>query len=76
MKLEKIAGFCGLILPFFTLIALFLSIQMAPSFNWAENAISDLGMFESSSLLFNSAIIISGFLLMVFSIGLGRMLEI
>ena len=75
MKLEKIAGFCGLILPFFTLIALFLSIQLAPNFNWTENAISDLGMFESSSLLFNRAIIISGFLLMIFSIGLTRMLE-
>ena len=75
MKLEKIACFSGLILPFFTLITLILSIQMAPSFNWTQNAISDLGMFESSSLLFNSGIIISGFLLMIFSIGLPKMLE-
>lgn len=75
MKLGKIASFCGLILPPFALIALFLSIQMAPSFNWTENAISDLGMFQSSSLLFNSTIIISGFLLMIFSIGLTGMLE-
>lgn len=75
MKLEKIACFCGLILPFFTLIILFLSIQIAPSFNWTQNAISDLGMFESSSLIFNSGIIISGFLLMIFSIGLPKILE-
>jgi len=76
MKFEKIAGFCGLILPFFALIALFLSINMSSNFSWTENAISDLGMFESSSLLFNSTIIISGFLLMIFSIGLPKMLEL
>jgi hypothetical membrane protein len=69
-KVIKISGVCGIILTVVMLITLLLSIHQNPWFNWTENAISDLGTPEASPLLFNFGVILTGVLLLVFTLGL------
>ena len=73
--LIKLSGTCGIVLPIVTLLNLFLAIQGEPWFSWTENAISDLGRSEvASSTFFNYSIILVGVLLLIFSVGLAKIL--
>ncbi len=54
---------------FITIIAygsIGLAIINAPWFSWSENALSDLGARAGSNFIFNTGLIISGILLMVY----------
>ena len=66
----KISGICGISLPILFFSLLLFALQQATWFSWTQNAISDLGRPESGVLCFNYAIIIIGFLLLIFTIGL------
>jgi hypothetical membrane protein len=71
MKAEesgRIFGLIGILIPIILIIFIFSAITMAPWFSWTDNAISDLG--ESgvpSATFFNYGIIITGFLLLIFT---------
>jgi len=58
------------IFPFFIAIlsygSIFLAILNAPWFCWKANALSDLGARENSNVIFNTGLILSGILLMVY----------
>ena len=71
----KFSGACGIILPFITLFFLVFSIQKVSWFTWTEYAISDLGRPEAAADFFNYGIILSGVLLLIFSLGLIRYLN-
>lgn len=69
-KIIKISGVCGILLTIVILVTLLLSINQNPWFSWTENAISNLGTQEASPLLFNTGVVLTGVLLLVFSLGL------
>jgi len=71
----KFSGICGLILPVVTLLFLLSSIKQVPWFDLIKYAISDLGRPEGAADFFNYGIILSGVLLLVFSLGLLRYLD-
>jgi hypothetical membrane protein len=58
---------------FFTAIA--VSLSDAPWFKWTNNALSDLGLEGISAVIFNNSLIIAGFLALIFSIGLTKILS-
>jgi hypothetical membrane protein len=66
----KISALCGCLLPVLLIILLLVSINQAPWFSWTESAISDLGRPSFEIMCFNCGLIILGFLLFIFSIGL------
>ncbi|MEA2089784.1 MAG: DUF998 domain-containing protein [Thermoproteota archaeon] len=70
----KIAGICGVASPIVAFTCIFLTISLSPWFNWTKNALSDLGVSETSAL-FNLGLIISGILILVFAIGLREALS-
>jgi hypothetical membrane protein len=69
-RLTRLLGLCGILFPIFSIIILILSVQMTPWFNLTEYAISDLGLTVGAGSFFNYGIIIAGFLLLIFSLGL------
>ena len=69
--LLKISGFYGILIPVTAFTFIFLAITFYPQFNWANNALSDLGVVAGlTSGLFNSGLIISGVWALIFAIGL------
>ena len=68
----RASGVFGIIGPILAFILMFLSISQAPWFTWTGNALSDLGVHEESALLFNSGLIVSGILDIVFAFGIMR----
>ncbi|MEW6069321.1 MAG: DUF998 domain-containing protein, partial [Candidatus Thermoplasmatota archaeon] len=70
----KIAGFCGIIAPIVTIVLILIAIHYSPWFNWSENALSDLGVNNKVAILFNSSLILCGFLVSIFAIGLRKIL--
>lgn len=56
--------------PVIALTLISLAIFYSPWFNWTKNALSDLGVQCVAAILFNSGLIISGFLTVIFAIGL------
>ena len=69
-KIVKFSGACGILVLFVFLTSLFFSIQQAPLFSWTDNAISELGKQNAVPFIFNNGLIITGILLLLFSIGL------
>jgi len=67
----RVAGFCGVITPIIVLSLILLAISFSPWFSWTENALSDLGVHEVA-ILFNSSLMVGGFLIMIFASGLMR----
>jgi hypothetical membrane protein len=66
-----IAGAFGLVAPFFVFACILLAVASWAQFNWATNALSDLGVQSGlTSILFNSGLIIGGLLYIVFAVGL------
>lgn len=70
----KIAGLCGVIGPVIALSSISLSILYAPWFSWIKNALSDLGVYGISAVIFNSGLIICGVLTAIFGIGVQEIL--
>jgi len=67
----RVAGVSGILAPFVAFTCILLAIAYSPEFSWAENALSDLGVQQGvTAVLFNSGLIISGLLTLVFSLGL------
>jgi hypothetical membrane protein len=71
----RIAGICGILLPFVIFTCLGLSIAVSPWFTWTQHALSDLGIQQSTAILFNNGIILSGLLTLIFSVGLIKILS-
>lgn len=70
----KIAGACGIASPIITLALITTAIILYPPFDWTTNALSDLGVQESSALIFNSSLIVGGILSLLFTFGLKQFL--
>jgi hypothetical membrane protein len=67
----RIAGIFGLIAPIFCFACILLAIASGSSFNWVNNALSDLGVQKGiTPLIFNSGLVVSGFLFIIFATGL------
>jgi hypothetical membrane protein len=65
----RIAGLCGIAAPPVAFSCIFLAVSLSPWFSWSANALSDLGMREGA-WVFNSGLIATGVLSMVFAVGL------
>jgi hypothetical membrane protein len=74
-SITKIAGLCGVLLPAIIFICIGFAISNSPWFNWAHNALSDLGVGGLSALFFNSGMVFGGILALFFSIGLMKILS-
>jgi hypothetical membrane protein len=66
----KLAGICGIAGPIVAFTCIFSAIFLSPWFNWTKNALSDLGVGETSATLFNLGLLTSGILILVFAVGL------
>ncbi len=66
VRFGGISGIVGSILP---LILIFIATVFEKTFSWNRNALSDIGISQTA-LLFNSALIISGLLNLLFALGL------
>jgi len=73
--ITKIAGICGILAPLVVFSCIGLAMVHAPWFIWIQNALSDLGVESASALLFNCGMVIGGVLLLVFSLGLARIIS-
>lgn len=66
---RKLAGYCGLLAPITILTLIISAIYTSPDFNITEHALSTLGVTPGfPSILFNSALIIGGLLIIPFSL--------
>ncbi len=72
--LRSIAGGCGVTSQLVGLIVLLITISNSPWFSWTENNLSVLGIEGSATTLFNSGLILSGVLSLIFALGLGKSL--
>lgn len=70
VKLVKLFGFFGIVAPVVGFTMIFLAIQTAPWFSWTDNALSDLGVDGFTAAVFNAGIIMTGAVMMVFSLGI------
>jgi len=69
----RVAGICGLTAPIVAFTCIISAIASYAPFNWVTNALSDLGVQAGvTAPIFNVGLVISGFLFLVFSIGLFR----
>jgi hypothetical membrane protein len=67
----RISGIIGLAAPFFAFACILLAIASWPQFSWTNNALSDLGVQSGiTAIVFNSGLVVSGFLFIVFATGL------
>ncbi len=72
--LRRISGVCGIASQVTGLISLLTAVSMSPGFSWTENYLSVLGVKGSAITLFNSGLILTGILSLVFAIGLWKSL--
>lgn len=68
----KIAGLCGVVAPPITILIILIAIYCSPWFKWTENALSDLGVYDNTAVLFNSSLIFCGVLTFIFALGLRK----
>lgn len=71
----RLAGICGILLPFVFFTGILIAIFYSPWFKWTNNALSDLGVKGVSALIFNNGLIFGGLLALIFSIGLVKILS-
>ncbi len=73
-RILRVSGVCGVITPLLVLTLIAIAITYSPWFSWTENALSDLGVpYKNATIpatLFNSSLIIGGFLTLIFTVGL------
>jgi hypothetical membrane protein len=74
VNLARFCGFCGILGSGVSLILVLVATVLSPWFSWENNALSELGVGEVS-LLFNGAMLIGGFLIFFFALGLREYLE-
>jgi len=70
--LKSIAGGCGITSQLVGLMVLLAAISSSPWFSWTENYLSVLGVRGAATRLFNSGLILTGVLSLVFAVGLGK----
>jgi hypothetical membrane protein len=71
----KAAALSGILTPIVAFSCIALAIACYPPFSWTDNALSDLGFDKGiSSVVFNSGLIISGILALVFASSLPKSL--
>ena len=76
MNWLKTSGISGIIAPPIAFTLILLAIAYSPNFSWTENALSDLGIQEGvTAVLFNTVLIISGVLAILFTTGLFKFLQ-
>jgi hypothetical membrane protein len=67
----EVAGACGLIAPFVAYACILVAVGSWAKFSWVNNALSDLGVQSGiTAPLFNSGLVVSGILFIVFATGL------
>lgn len=72
----RTSGVSGVLIPLIAFAFILLAIAYYPQFSWTENALSDLGVQEgATAFLFNTGLIISGILTILFATGLFRFLQ-
>lgn len=69
----KVLGIIGLLSLVVAYSSIALSIFVSPWFSWIENALSDLGAREPSSVIFNLGLMLSAILALLFTIGLRKL---
>lgn len=75
IKITTLAGSCGVLIPVVIFLSIWLAISDASWFRWTHNALSDLGIEGISAFFFNYGIIFGGILVLIFSIGLTKILN-
>ncbi len=74
----------GYIAPIIALVCIELAILISPNFDWVTNALSDLGHYTRTdigpnplvrAIIFNSGLIITGFLLIITTLGFMKQLN-
>jgi hypothetical membrane protein len=71
----RVAGVCGILIPVVIFVCLGVSIAASPWFTWTQHALSDLGISKNTAGLFNYGMILGGILVLIFSIGLRKMVS-
>jgi hypothetical membrane protein len=67
----EVSGMCGILAPIVAFVCILSAIAFYPQFSWTNDALSDLGIVSgATAILFNSGLMISGFLISLFGIGL------
>lgn len=75
-RVLKVAGICGLAAPIVAFGCILAAIASYAPFNWFTNALSDLGVQAGvTAPIFNFGLIISGFLFLVFTVGLFQLVS-
>lgn len=74
-KITRIAGFCGILVPIVVLLFIGISMSYSPWFKFTDHAFSDLGVEGISAIFFNSGMVIGGILILIFSLGLIKILS-
>ncbi len=74
-RIATVAGICGVLIPIVIFTSIILAMYGSPGFTWANNALSDLGVQGISAFFFNNGIMLGGLLLLIFSIGLSKILK-
>lgn len=70
-RMLRVAGICGLAAPIVAFTCILVAIASYAPFNWVTNALSDLGVQAGvTAPIFNSGLVISGLLFLVFAVGL------
>ena len=72
--LKSIAGGCGITSQLVGLMVLLGTISSSPWFSWTKNYLSVLGIRGATTTLFNSGLILTGVLSLMFAIGLRKSL--
>ncbi|MBS7619365.1 DUF998 domain-containing protein [Candidatus Bathyarchaeota archaeon] len=70
IKITTFTGLFGILSPLVGFSTVFYAIRVSPWFNWSRNALSDLGVSGLSALIFNSGLVVTSMLLIIFSLGL------
>ena len=67
---KRIYAFFGILGPLLIYLSIIISLLFSPWFRWESNALSDLGHAVTSSVapIFNFGLLVSGFLLMIYSL--------
>ena len=75
-KFNRLAPWIGFIGPLIALLGIMLAIAISPSFDWATNALSDLGHYTRTDIgenplvraaIFNSGLVITAILMFIFA---------
>lgn len=74
-RLIKVGGLCGIVTPVLISAFILSAIYLSPWFDWMENALSDLGVNGVAAVLFNTGLILSGLLTLIFAFGLRETLR-